>query len=129
MVSFSESRFLVEWVLASYSRECQRFHIQKVSWKARPSRAKECGCEGLLEENLLWGVWEQGMGEKEEISSFATLVGAPSCNISVAEDEYGRNVRTVSLRKGRTRFAHIKDLSAGEGTVGMEVFPEEMAWD
>lgn len=68
------------------------------------------------------------MGEKGT-QQLHTSVGVSSCNISVAEDEYGENVRTVSLRKGRDTFAHIKDLSAGEGTVGMEVFPEEMAWD
>ena len=92
-------------------------------------KAKECGCEGLLEENCPGGVCANRGWVRKEISGFATLVGAPSCNISVAEDEYGENVRTVSLRKAKDTFCSHQGLSAGEGTVGMEVFPEGMAWD
>lgn len=56
--------------------------------------------------------------ERKEISSFATLVGAPSCNISVAEDEYGENVRTVSLRKGRDTFCSHQGLVSRRGYSG-----------
>lgn len=83
----------------------------------------------FIGRELPWGcLWEQGMGGKGN-QQLCHISGAPSCNISVAEDEYGENVRTVSLRKGRDMFCSHQGLSAGEGTVGMEVFPEGMAWD
>ena len=70
----------------------------------------------------------RGWGERKEIRG-PTLVGVPSFNSSIAENENGENVRTFAgVRKGHvSKFSPEQGLSAGEGMQGVEVFPEGMA--